>query len=924
MAFKHYLNFLSLPSVSTIEIAEPIGFDGASYKVKQDDKRFGRDIIIANEDTELTFTRDYFEQIQITQILPSGEMFNYASQGFDYLLDIFQNDGWEGKVEYIIEKDEVSFTTGIFSYYTSIVEFDNIKVKIIQNTNREVLKRLEDTDIDAFNSLALDGREIEPCETTNILLKAKPIIQESNFSAPLGDITYSQCIDVSNSFLASFWFNSIRQITKSEILNTYTNFELSSQRNSNGTAWIPSLDNFRIIKAINKLNDINIEVKLNFKTEIFNEQGFSTISRVDGYIVKGAFGTTFLDNCYFPSTGSGIEANTFKFYESGLVGTGTSPSGQPVTQSSSVDSIFNVNVGNLDVGGQIWFVFLCTSNSRFAICKNTQINSSFSITATSTYVDTVVKGIRLIDLIKHNVQSIVEMPVEAPEYDVNGEHYDNFAFNGLLLGQITDKPFYNKFKDLMNIPLETCSDYQINPNFLQIFPYAGFYEDIELAVFDELPSFTSNSMFSKQYTLKNAEFKYSRSSSERETNRKNSIDDVHTETQKYITDSVDGSLKVDIKHIRSAFLIEQARQRAFENQETTSLQNDDNLFLLKCVTLAPGSEGTFSSVLLQQINPTNNNLQILNNNEDGDGIDFNWTLLGFSVGDTFFIDEGQNNGEYTVISITSTILELDKNTGVPPFAGEGFVKLRWFYTDVDFTNQTNEDYALIEGVANPDRYSNLDYSWGRNIQRWYPYLASATKFKPNDVIKTSSFRINGNLVTRKNSETENISDSANILNSDIASLKILNPFNHTVKVYAPFNIVTQLIEDIRDVKGYVSVNLNDGRMIKGYIQNMDYTWITEELDLVLEEKFISDFMEIDLTVNLDTTTTTTITNPNYPTKTDLKSFQINNIFVTLYDSVDNTLYPPTRFTNVKINGVQYTDITLFSDALTLLINSQNE
>jgi hypothetical protein len=348
------------------------------------------------------------------------------------------------------------------------------------------------------------------------------------------------------------------------------------------------------------------------------------------------------------------------------------------------------------------------------------------------------------------------------------------------------------------------------------------------------------------------------------------------------------------------------------------------LFLLKCVTLAPGSEATFGAVLLQQIDPITNNLKILNNDEDGDGIDFNWTLLGFAVGDTFFIDEGTNSGQYTVVSITTTILELDKVTGIPTFAGEEFIKMRWYYTNVVYTNQTNETYSLIQGVANPNDYSNLDYSWGRNIQRWYPYLASATKFKPNDVIKTSSFKINGNLVTRKDSETENVSDSADINNAGIASLKILNPFNHTVKVYAPFNIVTQLIEDIRDIKGYVSVNLNDGRMIKGYIQNMEYTWITEELDLVLEEKFISDYMEIDLTVNLDSTTTTTITNPNYPTKTDLKSFQINNIFVTLYDSVDNTLYPPTRFTNILINGEQYTDITLFSDALTELINSQNE
>jgi TolA-binding protein len=56
----------------------------------------------------------------------------------------------------------------------------------------------------------------------------------------------------------------------------------------------------------------------------------------------------------------------------------------------------------------------------------------------------------------------------------------------------------------MNIPMETCSDYQINHDSIEILPYDGYYEDIELAVFDELPSYSSNSMFSKQYTLKNS------------------------------------------------------------------------------------------------------------------------------------------------------------------------------------------------------------------------------------------------------------------------------------------------------------------------------------------------------------------------------------------------------------------------------------
>ena len=888
MGFKHYLNFLSLPSVGTIEIAEPIGFDGASYKVKQDDKRFGRDIIIANEDTELTFTRDYFEQIQITQILPSGETFNYASQGFDYLLDIFQNDGWEGKVEYIIQKDNINFSTGIFTYYTSIVEFDNIKVKIIQNTNREVLKRLDDTDIDAFNNKSLDDRDITPCATTNILLKAKPIIESSQW------INETRVYNFNG---AGNGFNPFRQIIKSGIRNTLTPFE--DQLDWNFTGSNPFI-NFSYVDAISYLSDITINFKLKGTA---NRSGGNNINIIYLFCFKCR-----PEDFQFNFTNAVIR------YEIDLT----------TLTTVNFDNDFSISLNNMEIGERIYCYFYYSRISEGGDISINFQESEFNISATSTSIDTVVKGIRLIDLIKHNVKSIVDMPVYAPEYDLGGEHYDNFAFNGLLLGQITDKPFYNQFKDLMNIPMETCSDYQINPNSIEILPYADYYQHIELTVFDELPSFTSNSMFSKQYTLKNAEFKYSRSSSERETNSQNSIDDIHTETQKYITDTVDGSLKVDIKHIRSAFLIEQARQRAFENQETTSLQNDDNLFLLKCVTLEPGSTGTFGAVLLQQINPTNNNLQILNNNENGNGINFNWTLLGFSVGDAFFIDQGQNSGEYTVISITSTILELDKNIGVPPFAGEEFIKLRWFYTDVSYTNQTNEDYELIEGVANPDRYSNLDYSWGRNIQRWYPYLASATKFKPNDLIKTSSFKINGSLVTRKDSETESVYDSADILNSDIAELKILNPFNHTVKVYAPFNVVTQLIEDIRDIKGYVSVNLNDGRMIKGYVQSMDYTWITEELDLVLEEKFISDFMEIYLITNLDNKKIALISNPNYPSKNNLKSFQINNIFVTLYDSYENELYPPARFVNIKINGNKFTDVIAFSDALTELINAQNE
>jgi hypothetical protein len=533
-----------------------------------------------------------------------------------------------------------------------------------------------------------------------------------------------------------------------------------------------------------------------------------------------------------------------------------------------------------------------------------------SISAISTAIDSVVKGVRLIDLAKHNLNSLANVPLIAPDYDVNGEHYDNFAFNGLLLGQITDKPFYNKFKELMNFSEETCSDIQINPTNVELLPYEEYYPDVEIAVFDNIPSLDASSTYNKRYSLKTAEFKYKRSSDNRETNGQNSIDDVHTETQKFLTDSVDSNLKVEINHIRSAFLIEEARRRAFDNDQSKSLENDDNLFLLKCVPLAPSSQGGFSAVLQMRV-LTSNRLEILNNNADGDGINFNWNLLGFSVTSNFYIDAGENIGAYVVLSITPSVLTLIRVSGNLNFNGQALITMRWFYTNVLYTNQTDEGYTLIEGVANPTNYSNLDYHWARNIKRWYKYLATATKFKPNGVIKTASFKTNGLLKTQKIGESAPIEDSADIVNAIIATEKILTPMVHTVKVYSDFAKTTQLINDVQNIKGYVTVKLDNERTIKGYVKEMEYLWITEELDLVLEEKFEGDFMEI---------TSTGITYPQYPNKNNLASFQVNNIFVLLFDSEDVQLYPPVRFTKIKINGVAYTDLTAFTDALTNLIN----
>ena len=242
MTFKHYLNFLSLPTVGKIRISEPFGFDGSSFKIKQDDKRFGRDVYIADEEIELEFTREEFERLNEPQRQLNGQVINHASLGFDYLLDVFQNEGWEGKVEHIIEdENNVEFIRGNFDMFTAVVSFDSIKFKIIQDTNRELIKRLEDTEINAFSSVAIDEREIIPCGTVDVLLKALPISDFSNWQMNTQTAFNSLNLERFNPFMNLVTFG---------VQNSLVPFD-----NRIDTNFEDAVNNFTYVKAVNQLSN---------------------------------------------------------------------------------------------------------------------------------------------------------------------------------------------------------------------------------------------------------------------------------------------------------------------------------------------------------------------------------------------------------------------------------------------------------------------------------------------------------------------------------------------------------------------------------------------------------------------------------------------------------------------------------------------
>jgi hypothetical protein len=870
---KHYLNFIK--TIGVIEISEPFGFDGSTHKVEQGEN-YGRDVILGDEEIELTLAESHFEPLDYPQQLPNGVEFQYASHAFDYLKDVLKNEGWEAEVEYILEKESTQFSKGIIDGLTAVIEFEQIKFKVIQNTKREEVKRRMDVVINAFSDTDLDDNEIEPCETTDILLRAKPIVQESEWRSGAETEIFS-----SGNTIAPGFFNGINQVLKSDINDTLSWGFLGTTAPPPTTNYETPPQDFRLLRAGSRLTNLKVTLKLHLKTQPINTGSCQVL----GFFAKGLS----MDES-FSEFRNNIDNNGVQFYNSGVL--------------SSTSSFFEINETLeidlpyvLEQGEVLYMVFL---HAGTTISKNTFFDCNLSLNVTSTSIDSIIKGVRYIDLLKHACKSVGLPEVICPEYDVNGVHYNNFAFNGYLIGQITNKPFNNKLKDLLAVTKELNHGYQINPENIEVLHHDEFYKDTEIGAFIQIPNLVNKTEMNTDLAVKTFDFNYKNSSKGRETNGENSIDDVHGQTQwLYPSKKTDTNLKIELDHIRSAFLIEEQRRKGTDNENTTSLQGDDKLYLLKVVSIPPSLKGGFTANLLMQIqeNPFPA-LKIVSNN-------FRWDLLGINIFTVFKITAGENVATYAVNQIEPSVITLTSTAffspNPPDFNGFATITFEFNYTDVVLMNQTSEGYSLIEGVANGENYSNLEYSIKRNLKRFYSMLGACGRYL-SGVIKNTMFEVNGGLITRKSVESQNVIDSEAISLEQIKEMRLYEPRIETVTVFADFENATTLFNKVANDKGYIRVQKVDNTVISGFPKEMEYKWLDGSLEMKLLPKKESEYFDID--ENL------------------VASFQINNnLFVSLYDSNDILIVTPLRFDKIQVNGVIYTDEIEFAEALTNLIQS---
>ena len=875
--YKFKLDFETIPQVGIIEVAEPFGFDEFSHSISRDNDNFGRDVILGSENVDLVFTRAEFERFEGELTLIDGTRTNYLNHAFDYLLDLIKTHGWEAKARFIVEYESTEFTVGYIDFYTAKIDYDSISFTVIQRNLFEKIKRSQDVVINAFSSEDLEGNPIQPCQTVDILLKAKPIVQISEWKSALSQDVFSQ-----GNTIAPGFFNGINQVTRSEIADTLTWAFLGT------TAPIPTLDyetppqDFRLLRAETRLTNLSVELKLNMKTQSVNVGNCQVL----GFFAKGSS-----MNDTFSEFRDSIDNNGVQFYDSGVI----SSTSQVYERNDTV--VINLPY-TLEIGEILYMVFL---HAGTTISKNTFLDCTTTVTATSTSISTKTKGVRLIDFMKHNIRSVGGVDLIAPIYDVGGEHYDNFVFSGYMLGNISDKPLNYTYKDLQNIPKEICGGFQINENNVECLPYEGYYSNTEIGSFKQKADTQTNQSFNDRYFLKTIDFSYKKSSKGRETNTKNTIDDVHGTTQwLYPSERTENNLKIEINHIRSAFLGENQRRQQQDVNNTNSLSNDTDLFVYKCVQITPNTQDSFSAVLTQQF--ADGRLKILSNN-------FNW--LNLPMANPITITRDGVSYVHIVESVEPNVITLFSSAG-NDVSGTFSMTISYTIAGVQYVNQTNQGFETIEGIESPENYSNLLYSVKRNLNRWKKYLMTAGSYLIGKEIKNTQFDNNGNLFTKLFSESEGIDDNDPIL---IDENKLITPVIHEITVLSNLDEATQLFKDIRDIKGFVRVETLDGRVVKGYPRKSDFTWVSGELDFELEEKFEMSEIAIRREGN-----TIYVNETGYNEKIGLFWFRINGIYVSLYDEQNVKLANTDRWENVSINGVKYITEVAFSDALTQILN----
>lgn len=921
MKYRFFLDFLDYPQFGRIETTEWGKYDGSTWTVERSKDNWGLDVRFANEEVSIEIYDCYgfYDKLEAPQQLPTGEIINYATMGFPWMLIGFKEKGFELRVNAIVELDGVEFTIG----QALIVDTDMrtfFACKFIEATKIAQIRRDEETSVDVLSDTDIKGNTIAPLQPVNYLLKAKPVTQISTWKSRNdfgfggasiigtgGGYDINQ-VGVNNSNIPILYGidRSLSFISNAYALST-----------SSEDVFVPNDGlNFTYVDFTEEATNVTVNL-----TEI------DAYSRaVDTPAPPGEdYEITQIDARVRMVIVVASDISNPRLVLTPYTRTITSVTGAPIEY---LPTELEVEIP-LVFRGERMYIYIESAITNVEIegdVPNGLIiysvpvrmdNMKVEISATLTGIDTVIKAVRYIDLAKQCVKSINGMTLTAPTHDAGGEMYDQFATTGKLMKRQVDKPFYVNYKDLMSdFYNEVCHGNQITPETIYLGSYEQFRPNRELIALTEAPSANFRVEFDpdKSRNTVNAKFQ----TYERDKDEKNTTDAVHTESQDRLpNEQVKGALELNIKHIRDYAKIESMRKlTSATGRQTTAFDTDDSIVVIDSVQLPPGTQTSFSAYLLQRTTDNPFVLQILNQSledtETGESV-FGWDTIGLTQGQSIFLSGGENAGGYNVANIEPAVLTI---TGANAnFSGAEVITITFTYTGVQYTNRTSEGFTVIENVSN--KSANLLYTLSRiKYDHWGSFINSMCDFSPEEsIIRNTKFISNGEARTQFGSQPL-YQENQNTPLSELPE-KLVTPFIYKTKVVASFNQVVQLWNDINTIDtdgigGFIRIANAWGGQDQIYPNRMSYIPVEGTLMIEGEQRFQQEKLDINTLAD----NVIEINSVPYPIQILSGDwYRATGDRIVLYDNSDMAMTESYDYSKVRVNGVSYESVEEVLSAL---------
>lgn len=641
-------------------INEPIGFDKTDFNLKRDKDYFSVTNQFAGNKHDFRFTSHQHENV------------------INELFKEYETKGFNGLATLTITKDSNVLFVGTLDFSTCVTDLVNyMDCQIIVKDKLSVLNDNKSVKVDLLGSKDLQGNNATILPLESIYVDSLEVKSTSRWEH-----------DGLKSYAVDKAFNTTRINQIYDIQNTLSWLTVYSNESNNSK----NFRFFKLIDAKNNLRDITIRYENNGSSTFKYANESQRDIPVRMFVLTGVDYEGLNDDDWLDGT------TGFSVWEGGGDG----------SETVSIPSVLSPRIDSIPRNHGLW-LFWTAPVGTF-----TDDNSSIEITATTQDYASIVSTSKYQDFIANTIRKA--SGISNVKF-IGLDYYNlNYVFNGNLLRNITDKPFYSTWNNIKEQLKERCIGvgYDATTDTMTLAHRDYFYPDNEIIALGDYQKFDFyEDKPDPDFIINSFKYEYKKYQAQKENEVVGNSGSVHGESEWYLKNrNISGDFSVSLPYVRDSFMIEDIRRKSIEYNEQTATNEDDTIIILD-TEATQGQINLTENMFLEA--SFSEGMQTLKND-----LSFSWLNIGVVQNGHVLVDGWQ----YVVSSVDHNIIVLQPNLVNTPELNA--IKV------YEFTYSIFKDYKS----KMDDGLFNQAFSIRQNIQHWVSYLDSCNMYSGSSIENT--------------------------------------------------------------------------------------------------------------------------------------------------------------------------------------------